>query len=59
MVKKYRQHLLVFFLRHGQSYPGKSHWTKMHIEWIRELTFDHRPHYILIKENLAAIRDSR
>jgi len=59
MVKKYRQHLQSFLLRHGRMYQGKSPWTKTHINWIRELKFDHPAHYILIEENLAAIRDSQ
>jgi len=58
MVKKGRQHLQGFLLRHGRIYPGKSSWTKIHIEWIRRLEFDHPAHYIVIEENLAAIRDS-
>jgi len=59
MVKKYRQHLQGFLLRHGRIYPGKTHWTKTHVKWIRELKFDQPAHHILIEENLAAIRDSR
>jgi|SRR5271157_803937 len=59
MVKKYRQHLQGFLLRHGRIFPGKSHWTKTHISWIRELKFEHPAHHILIEENLAAIRDSQ
>jgi transposase len=58
VVKKHRQHLQGFLLRHGRIYPGKSHWTKTHIEWIRCLKFDHPAHHILIEENLATIRDS-
>ncbi len=57
MVKRSRQHLQSFLLRHGRIYPGKSYWTKMHIEWIRRLTFEHPAHHVVIEENLAAIRD--
>ncbi len=59
MVKKYRQHLQGFLLRHGRIYQGKAHWTKAHINWIRALKFDHPAHHILIEENFAAIRDSQ
>jgi transposase len=58
-VKRYRQHLQSFLLRHGRIYPGKTHWTKMHIRWIRELKFDHPAHHILIEDHLATIRDSQ
>lgn len=59
MVRRYRQHLQGFLLRHGRIYPGKSHWTKAHLRWIREQKFTHTAHHILIEENLAAIRDSQ
>lgn len=59
MVRRYRQHLQGFLLRHGRTYPGKTHWTKTHVRWIRELKFDQPAHHILIEENLAAIRDSQ
>lgn len=59
MLKRYRQHLQSFLLRHGRTYPGKSHWTKTHLHWIRGQRFDHPAHFILIEESLAAIRDSK
>ena len=58
-VKKYRQHLGGFLLRHGRIYPRKTNWGKTHIRWIREQKFGHPAHHILIEENLAAIRDSQ
>jgi transposase len=58
MTKKYRQHLQGFLLRHGRIFQGRSSWTKAHLKWIRGLEFEHPAHYILIEENLAAIRDS-
>ncbi len=59
MLRKYRQHLQSFLLRHGRIYPGKSHWTARHMQWIRGLKFDHAALHILVEENLAAIRDSK
>jgi transposase len=58
-LKRHRQQLQGFLLRHGRIYPGKTHWTKMHIEWIRQLKFEHGAHHFVIEENLAGIRDSR
>jgi transposase len=58
MMKRYRQHLQGFLLRHGRIFQGKTSWTKAHLKWIRGLEFEHPAHYILIEENLAAIRDS-
>ncbi len=58
-VKRYRQQLGGFLLRHGRIYPRKANWSQTHIRWIREQTFGHPAHHILIEENLAAIRDSQ
>lgn len=58
MLKRYRQHLQSFLLRHGRIFSGKTHWTKTHLHWIRSQRFDHPAHHILIEESLAAIRDS-
>jgi len=59
MVKRYRQHLQSFLLRHGRIFQGRTNWSRAHITWIRTLKFDHSAHHILIEENLAAIRDSQ
>jgi transposase len=58
MMKKYRQHLQGFLLRNGRIFQGRSAWTKAHLRWIRGLEFEHPAHYIVMEENLAAIRDS-
>lgn len=58
-VKRYRQQLGGFLLRHGRTYPRKTSWGKMHVRWIREQKFEQPAHHILIEENLAAIRDSQ
>ena len=52
-VRRSRQQIKSFLLRHGQTYPGKTSWTKTHLEWIRRLAFDHPAHYIVIQELLA------
>ncbi len=59
MVKKYRQHLNAFLLRHGRIYPGKTNWTKSHVHWIRALKFDHPAHHIVITEHLSGMQDSQ
>jgi transposase len=57
-VRRYRQQLQGFLLRHGRIYPGKTHWTKTHIDWIRRLKFEQAAHHYVIEENLTGIRDS-
>ena len=36
-LKKIKQQILAFCLRHGQHYEGKSNWTMAHINWLKAL----------------------
>ena len=36
-LKKIKQQILAFCLRHDYRYTGKSHWTATHIKWLRAL----------------------
>jgi transposase len=36
-LKKVKQQILAFCLRHNYRYDGKSHWTAAHIKWLRSL----------------------
>lgn len=36
-LKKIKQQILAFCLRHGFHYEGKSNWTVTHIKWLRDL----------------------
>ena len=37
-LKKIKQQILAFCLRHNYRYDGKSHWTAAHIKWLKSLT---------------------
>lgn len=37
-LKKVKQQILAFCLRHNYRYEGKSHWTAAHINWLKSLT---------------------
>lgn len=39
-LKKVKQQILAFCLRHGFTYPGKSHWTMAHVKWLQSLQAD-------------------
>ena len=39
-LKKVKQQINAFCLRHGYKYPGKSNWTIAHLKWLRALEFD-------------------
>lgn len=36
-LKKVKQQILAFCLRHNYRYEGKSHWTENHIKWLKAL----------------------
>ena len=36
-LKKIKQQILAFCLRHGYCYDGNSHWTVAHMKWLKEL----------------------
>jgi transposase len=56
-VRRARQQLQGFLLRHGRIYPGKAAWTKKHLEWIRKQAFEQPALYIVIQELLASMQD--
>ena len=53
-LRKTRQHLLSFLLRHGLISPY-GHWTKMHRRWLGELTFAHPAQHLAHEEMLQRI----
>ena len=54
-LKTKRQQLLSFLLRHGRSFPGGRHWTKMHERWLAKQTFTHPAQQIVFQDQLEAI----
>ena len=36
-LKKTKQHVNAYLLRHGYQYPGKSRWISAHMKWLKEL----------------------
>ncbi len=55
---KARQRLQSFLLRHARRYPGKSHWTKMHLKWLAEQKFAQPSQQICLDEYVEAIRQA-
>jgi transposase len=53
-LRKARQHLLSFLLRHGITSPY-GHWTKAHRRWLGELTFAHPAQHLAHEEMLHRI----
>jgi transposase len=56
-VRKKRQQLLSFLLRHGRIYSGAGHWTKAHARWLANQAFEHAAQQIVLQEAINAIED--
>ena len=57
-VRRKRQQLLSFLLRHGRIFTGGDHWTRAHRRWLAEQSFDHAAQQIVFQDAVAAIEDA-
>lgn len=57
-LRRKRQQLLSFLLRHGRIYHGGGHWTLAHRRWLAGQAFDHAAQQIVFQEKLEAIEDA-
>lgn len=58
-VRRARQQLLSFLLRHGRPYKGRGqHWTKAHRRWLGDQRFDHPAQQIAFEEYNPAIEQA-
>lgn len=57
-LRRARQHLQSFLLRHGRVFAGRSAWTRGHTRWLCEQTFDDPAHHIVLTEYRTAIEDA-
>jgi transposase len=54
-MRRSRQRLKAFLLRHGYRYHGKSSWTPAHMRYLRELVLPHPAMKVILEEYLTAI----
>jgi transposase len=40
-LRRKRQQLLSFLLRHGRIFGGRQHWSRAHLCWLAQQKFDH------------------
>jgi transposase len=57
-LRRKRQQLLSFLLRHSRIYSGGGHWTLAHRRRLAGQTFDHAAQQIVFQEGIDAIEDS-
>jgi transposase len=58
-LRRKRQQLLSFLLRHGRIYEGGGHWTLAHRRWLARQSFEHMAQQIAFQEKIDAIEDDR
>lgn len=57
-VRRARQQLLSFLLRHGRIYPTERHWTRAHRRWLAEQRFEHAAQQIVREELIQAVEQA-
>jgi transposase len=57
-LRRTRQHLQSFLLRHGRIFTGRAAWTKTHTRWLGEQAFDHPAQHLVLAEYRQAIEDA-
>ncbi|MER9484343.1 IS110 family transposase, partial [Mesorhizobium sp. M0494] len=57
-LRRKRQQLLSFLLRHGRIYQNGGHWTLAHRRWLARQNFEHTAQQIVFQEKIDAIEDA-
>jgi transposase len=57
-LRRKRQQLLSFLLRHSRIYSGGGHWTLAHRRWLAQQKFEHAAQQIVFQEAIDAIEDA-
>jgi transposase len=57
-LRRARQQLQSFLLRHGRVYAGRAAWTRAHTRWLCELRFEHPAQHLVLAEYRQAILDA-
>jgi transposase len=57
-LRRKRQQLLSFLLRHGRIYDGRQHWTLAHRRWLAGQGFTHPAQQIVFEDAIAAIEEA-
>jgi transposase len=58
-LRKKRQQLLSFLLRHGRVFTGRKNWTRTHARWLAAQKFDHPAQQIVFQDQVDVITDAQ
>jgi transposase len=56
-LRKVKQQINAFVLRQGLGYPGKTKWSKAHLNWLKALKMPHPAQQIALTEYLDAVEN--
>jgi transposase len=57
-LRRKRQQLLSFLLRHGRIFETRRHWTMAHRRWLADQKFEHPAQQIVFQDAIDAIADA-
>jgi transposase len=57
-VRRNRQHVSAFLLRHGRHYAGKQSWSRAYRNWLAGLPLAHAEERIVFEEMVLAVRQA-
>jgi len=57
-LRKLKQQINAFLLRHGIDFPGKTKWSKAHLAWLTTIKMQHPAQQIAITEYLDALANN-
>jgi transposase len=57
-LRKKRQQVLSFLLRHGRIFSGRKHWSLAHRRWLAAQRFEHAAQQIVFQDAVNAIEDA-
>lgn len=58
-LRKKRQQLLSFLLRHGRVFTGHKNWSRAHARWLAAQKFDHPAKQIVFQDQVDVITDAQ
>lgn len=58
-LRKKRQQLLSFLLRHGRVFTGHKNWSRAHARWLVAQKFDHPAQQIVFQDQVDVITDAQ
>ena len=58
-LRRKRQQVLSFLLRHGRIFTGHRHWSRAHLRWLAGQAFDHPAQQIVFQDQVDVVADAQ